>query len=84
MSRHISTPCALSAVARRRFAAGVVLPIVLVILTVLTGLVVTQIRRSTIDERLAANTRETVCLTALFRLRCAGAKRESLRLRMTP
>ena len=47
---------------RRRFAAGVVLPIVLVILTVLTGLVVTQIRRSTVDERLAANTRETVVL----------------------
>lgn len=41
---------------------GVVLPIVLVILTVLTGLVVTQIRRSTIDERLAANTRETIVL----------------------
>ena len=47
---------------RRRLAAGVVLPIVLVILTVLTGLVVTQIRRSTVDERLAANTRETVVL----------------------
>lgn len=46
----------------RRLDAGVVLPIVLVILTVLTGLVVTQIRRSTIDERLAANTRETVVL----------------------
>ncbi|MGZ9074467.1 MAG: pilus assembly PilX family protein [Burkholderiaceae bacterium] len=38
------------------------MPIVLVILTVLTGLVVTQIRRSTVDERLAANTRETVVL----------------------
>jgi Tfp pilus assembly protein PilX len=35
-----------------------VLPIVLVILVVLTGLVVTQIRRSTVDERLAANARE--------------------------
>jgi Tfp pilus assembly protein PilX len=41
---------------------GVVLPVVLVVLTVLTGLVVTQIRRSTIDERLAANTRESVHL----------------------
>lgn len=39
---------------------GVVLPMVLVVLTVLTGLVVTQIRRGTIDERLAANTRESV------------------------
>ena len=52
----------LTAVARRPFAAGVVLPVVLVILTILTGLVVTQIRRSTVDERLAANTRETVLL----------------------
>jgi hypothetical protein len=41
---------------------GVVLPVVLVILTVLTGLVVTQVRRGTIDERLAANTRETVMM----------------------
>ncbi len=41
---------------------GVVLPVVLVVLTVLTGLVVTQIRRNAIDERLAANTRETVQL----------------------
>lgn len=39
---------------------GVVLPVVLVVLTVLTGLVVTQVRRSAIDERLAANTRESV------------------------
>lgn len=46
----------------RRRMLGVVLPIVLVILTVLTGLVVTQIRRSTVDERLAANARETVML----------------------
>lgn len=50
------------AMTRRRLAAGVVLPIVLVILTVLTGLVVTQIRRGTVDERLSANTRETVIL----------------------
>jgi hypothetical protein len=41
---------------------GVVLPVVLVILTVLTGLVVTQVRRGTIDERLAANTRESVMM----------------------
>ena len=42
--------------------AGVVLPVVLVILTVLTGLIVTQVKRGTTDERLAANTRETVML----------------------
>lgn len=41
---------------------GVVLPIVLVILTVLTGLVVTQVRRNTVDERMAGNARETVQL----------------------
>ncbi len=41
---------------------GVVLPVVPVVLTVLTGLVVTQIRRNTVDERLAANTRETIQL----------------------
>ena len=45
-----------------RNMTGVVLPVVLVVLTVLTGLVVTQIRRSTVDERLAANTRESVQL----------------------
>ena len=41
---------------------GVVLPVVLVVLTVLTGLIVTQIRRGAMDERLAGNTRETVNL----------------------
>jgi Tfp pilus assembly protein PilX len=41
---------------------GVVLPVVLVVLTLLTGLVVTQVRRSAIDERLAANATETVML----------------------
>jgi hypothetical protein len=41
---------------------GVVLPVVLVVLTVLTGLIVTQIRRNAVGERLAANTRETVLL----------------------
>src|SRR5512141_2481594 len=37
---------------------GVVLPVVLVILPVLTGLVVTQVKRGTTDERLAATARE--------------------------
>jgi hypothetical protein len=46
----------------RRQMIGVVLPVVLVVLTVLTGLVVTQVRRNAMDERLAANTRETVQL----------------------
>jgi hypothetical protein len=41
---------------------GVVLPIVLVVLTVLTGLIVAQVRRGTVDERLAANATETVLL----------------------
>ena len=45
-----------------RRARGVVLPVVLVILTVLTGLIVTQVKRGTTDERLAANARETVVL----------------------
>lgn len=49
-------------VARMRRMMGVVLPVVLVVLTVLTGLVVTQIRRGAVDERLAANTRESVQL----------------------
>lgn len=62
MRKQISKPDTRPTGTRRHSAAGVVLPIVLVILTVLTGLVVTQIRRSTIDERLAANTRETVVL----------------------
>lgn len=47
---------------RPRRMMGVVLPVVLVILTVLTGLVVTQVKRGTTDERLAANARETVML----------------------
>ena len=38
------------------------LPVVLVILTILTGLVVTQLQRNTIDERLAANARETLMI----------------------
>jgi hypothetical protein len=60
MNTHISKPLLFRTM--RKQLAGVVLPVVLVILTVLTGLVVTQIRRSTVDERLAANTRETVVL----------------------
>ena len=47
---------------QRHQMMGVVLPVVLVVLTVLTGLVVTQVRRNAMDERLAANTRETVQL----------------------
>lgn len=47
---------------RRGRMIGVVLPIVLVILTVLTGLVVTQVRRNALDERMAGNARETVQL----------------------
>lgn len=46
----------------KRRMIGVVLPVVLVVLTILTGLVVTQVRRSTTDERLAANTRESVMM----------------------
>jgi hypothetical protein len=46
----------------RRRMIGVVLPIVLVVLTVLTGLIVAQVRRSAVDERLAANATETVQL----------------------
>lgn len=45
---------------RRR--SGVVLPVVLVVLTVLTGLVIAQMKRTATDERLAANARETVML----------------------
>ena len=45
-----------------RRTSGVVLPVVLVVLTVLTGLVVAQMRRTSTDERLAANVRESVML----------------------
>jgi Tfp pilus assembly protein PilX len=41
---------------------GVVLPIVLIVLTVLTGLVVTQVQRSALEERMAGNARETIQL----------------------
>jgi hypothetical protein len=48
--------------APRRPAAGVVGAIVRVVRPVLTALVVSQVRRGTIDERLAANTRESVMM----------------------
>lgn len=40
------------------------LPIVLVILVILTALVVTQVRRTTVDQRMAANAQESVALDA--------------------
>lgn len=57
-----SRPLFLASRAPLRRMIGVVLPVVLIVLTVLTGLVVTQVRRSAIDERLAANATETVLL----------------------
>jgi hypothetical protein len=45
-----------------RRTSGFVLPVVLVVLTVLTGLVIAQMKRTATDERLAANVRETVIL----------------------
>jgi hypothetical protein len=47
---------------RRRRMHGVVLPIVVVVLMILTGLVVAQFQRGALDERLAGNARETVQL----------------------
>lgn len=52
-------PVTLSGVRRSN---GVVLPIVLVVLVLLTALVVTQVRRTTIDQRMAANAQESVAL----------------------
>ena len=49
-------------VQRQRRRSGVVLPVVLVVLTALTGLVIAQMKRTATDERLAANVRETVML----------------------
>lgn len=43
-------------------AHGFVLPVVLVILIVISTLVLMQVRRATVDERLAANTRESIAL----------------------
>ena len=48
----------------RRHAAGVVLPVVLVILVILTALVVTQVRRTTVDQRMASNAQESIALEA--------------------
>ena len=48
----------------RRHVGGVVLPVVLVILVILTALVVTQVRRTTVDQRMAANAQESVALEA--------------------
>ena len=47
-----------------RLVTGVVLPVVLVILVILTALVVTQVRRTTVDQRMAANAQESVALEA--------------------
>jgi hypothetical protein len=47
-----------------RRSHGVVLPVVLVILVIITALVVTQVRRTTIDQRMAANAQESVALEA--------------------
>jgi len=37
---------------------GIVLPIVLIMMVILTSLVITQVRRSTVDQALAVNSRE--------------------------
>lgn len=58
-----SRPKAKVALARRR-QVGVVLPIVLVILVIMTALVVTQVKRTTVDQRMAANAQENVALDA--------------------
>lgn len=50
--------------AARARSAGVVLPIVLVILVILTALVVTQVRRTTVDQRMATNAQESIALEA--------------------
>ena len=63
--RSVSSGIGLSRLtAARRRSAGVVLPIVLVILVILTGLVVTQVRRTTVDQRMAANAQESIALEA--------------------
>lgn len=54
-------PLVVSSAASAR-ADGFVLPFLLVVLTLLTGLVVAQMRRAAADERLAGNVRETVLL----------------------
>lgn len=47
-----------------RRSNGVVLPVVLVILVIITALVVTQVRRTTVDQRMAANAQESIALEA--------------------
>jgi hypothetical protein len=47
-----------SRLAARRHQNGVVLPVVLVLLVVLTALVLSQIRRGTIDQQLSINSRQ--------------------------
>lgn len=51
-------------VPQSRRSNGVVLPVVLVILVIITALVVTQVRRTTVDQRMAANAQESVALEA--------------------
>lgn len=62
--RSVSSGIGLSRLTARRRSAGVVLPIVLVILVILTALVVTQVRRTTVDQRMAANAQESIALEA--------------------
>lgn len=49
-------------------AAGVALPIALVLLFIVTGLVATQVRRGVVDQRLAGNNRESVALDSAAQL----------------
>lgn len=46
---------AMKTIAPIRMQRGVILPIVLVVMMVVTTLVITQVRRATVDERLAGN-----------------------------
>ena len=62
MNKPLARPLFRRSTGARRRMIGVVLPVVLVVLTVLTGLIVAQVRRGAIDERLAANATETVML----------------------
>src|SRR5829696_2478815 len=43
---------------------GVVLPVVLIVLVIMTALVVTQVKRTTVDQRMAANAQESVTMDA--------------------
>lgn len=62
ITRNQSTRFRLRAAPRRLY--GVVLPVVLVILVIITALVVTQVRRTTVDQRMAANAQESIALEA--------------------